>query len=58
MRRKRLQDGTLGELEKVFKGETDEEKIDRLEREKELMAAQLTSIQEYIITKEMEDLLK
>lgn len=33
-RRKRLPDGTFGDLEKVFDGETDAEKVIRLEREK------------------------
>ncbi|MBU5214342.1 hypothetical protein [Heyndrickxia oleronia] len=32
-RRKRLQDGTFGELEKVFKTETTDEKVERLEGE-------------------------
>lgn len=32
-RRKRLEDGSFGELEKVFSFETSEEKIDRLEME-------------------------
>ena len=33
LRRKRLQDGSFGELEKVFSGETPQEKIERLEQE-------------------------
>ncbi|MET3657812.1 hypothetical protein [Sporosarcina psychrophila] len=33
VRRKRLQDGTFGDFEKVFDGETPEEKIERLENE-------------------------
>lgn len=32
-RRKRLPDGTFGELEKVFEGETADEKVARLEAE-------------------------
>lgn len=32
-RRKRLPDGSLGELEKIFSGETEEERLDRLEQE-------------------------
>lgn len=31
LRRRRLQDGSFGELEKVFNGETDEEKFGRLD---------------------------
>lgn len=31
MRRKRLPDGTFGDLEKVFEGETEAEKLERLE---------------------------
>ena len=34
LRRKRLEDGSFGELEKVFEGETDREKLERIEREK------------------------
>ncbi|MED4399760.1 hypothetical protein [Metabacillus fastidiosus] len=33
-RRKRLPDGSFGELEKVFEGETNEEKLTRFEAEK------------------------
>lgn len=33
LRRKRLQDGTFGDLEKVFSGELESEKVDRLESE-------------------------
>lgn len=33
LRRKRLEDGSLGELEKVFEGETEREKTARLEEE-------------------------
>lgn len=32
-RRKRLPDGSFGELEKVFEGETVQERVDRLEAE-------------------------
>lgn len=34
LRRKRLADGTFGPLEKVFDGETETEKIERLELER------------------------
>lgn len=33
-RRKRLPDGSFGDLEKIFDGETDTEKSNRLEQEK------------------------
>lgn len=33
LRRKRLEDGTFGELEKVFDGETQAETIERMEEE-------------------------
>ena len=39
LRRKRLQDGTFGELEKVFEGETQEEVIERLEGETDSLKA-------------------
>lgn len=38
LRRKRLADGSFGELEKVFDGETAEEVIARLEEENAKMA--------------------
>ncbi|RYI24995.1 hypothetical protein EVU96_25250 [Bacillus infantis] len=41
MRRKRLPDGTFGELEKVFEGETDAEKVERLESENAQLAYDL-----------------
>ena len=41
MRRKRLPDGSFGELEKVFDGETDSEKIERLERENAFLSFSL-----------------
>lgn len=50
-RRKRLPDGSLGELEEVFpsssKALTNEE-----------LQAQLLNLQEYIVNKELEDLTK
>lgn len=39
-RRKRLADGTFGELEKVFGEETSEEKAKRLDAENKLLKAQ------------------
>lgn len=36
-RRRRLQDGSFGDFEKVFDGETSEEKVDRLEQESLLL---------------------
>lgn len=33
VRRKRLEDGTFGELEKVMGGETEEERLNRIEAE-------------------------
>lgn len=57
-RRKRLADGSFGELEKVFAGETPEEKIERLEKEKEDLENQLLEVQNYIVNKEYEDLLR
>lgn len=33
VRRKRLQDGTFGDFEKVFDGESADEKVQRLEKE-------------------------
>ena len=38
--RDRLPDGSLGELEKAFEGETAEEKADRLDTENKLLKAQ------------------
>lgn len=58
MRRKRLADGSFGELEKVFDGETSEEKIERLEKEKEDLKSQLLEVQEYILETELEKLLE
>lgn len=58
MRRKRLADGSFGELEKVFEGETQEEKIERLEKEKEDLKGQLLEVQEYIVELEYEKLMK
>lgn len=58
MRRKRLSDGSFGELEKVFEGETQEEQIERLEKEKENLKGQLLEVQNYIVNKEYEDLLE
>ena len=44
IRRKRLQDGSFGELEKVFKGETQDEIIKRFENEKEQLETVLLEI--------------
>jgi hypothetical protein len=57
LRRKRLQDGTFGELEKVFSGETQDEKIERLEREKNDLQRQLVDVQSYIVEQEYQKLL-
>lgn len=57
LRRKRLQDGTFGELEKVFSGETQDEKIERLEREKSGLQRQLVDVQSYIVEQEYQKLL-
>ena len=37
LRRKRLQDGSFGELEKVFEGETEQEKTERIGEETEIL---------------------
>ncbi|KAA0944058.1 hypothetical protein FQ087_18200 [Sporosarcina sp. ANT_H38] len=37
VRRKRLQDGTFGDFEKVFDGESSEEMVERLENESILL---------------------
>ena len=58
LRRKRLQDGSFGELEKVFEGETEQEKVERIESENKELKGQLLEIQEYIINKEIEDLIE
>lgn len=58
LRRKRLQDGTFGELEKVFSGETQDEKIERLEREKNDLQRQLVDVQSYIVEQEYQKLLR
>lgn len=50
LRRKRNEDGSLGEYEKIGEGETSDEKVTRLQSE-------LLTLQEYIINKEMEDLI-
>lgn len=42
LRRKRLADGTLGPLEKVFDEETDREKVQRLENENTQLMLALT----------------
>lgn len=41
MRRKRLEDGTYGDFEKVFEGETQEEIIERLEGENAFLSFSL-----------------
>ena len=41
LRRKRLADGSFGELEKIFEGETQEEKIERLEGENAFLSFSL-----------------
>lgn len=58
LRRKRLQDGTFGEPEKVFSGETQDEKIERLEREKNGLQRQLVDVQSYIVEQEYQKLLR
>lgn len=45
LRRKRLADGTFGEIENVFKRETDAEKMERLESENADLKASLSDTQ-------------
>lgn len=45
LRRKRLPDGTFGELEKVFDGETDAERMARLEAENASLSLSLESVE-------------
>ncbi|MGN7387707.1 hypothetical protein [Sporosarcina sp. SAFN-015] len=54
MRRRRLPDGSFGELEKVFVGETDAEKIARLEAENASLA--LANIEKDIRLETVEEL--
>nr|WP_259544499.1 hypothetical protein [Heyndrickxia oleronia] len=42
LRRKRLPDGSFGELEKVFEGETDAEKVEQLKRDLDDAIIELT----------------
>lgn len=50
VRRRRLQDGSFGPLEKVFEGETKEEKIERLEREKEELKQSIAELSAIVST--------
>lgn len=51
-RRPRLADGTLGDLEKVGSGETPEEKVTRLEQEKDLLMSTLMEMSVYMAGQE------
>lgn len=49
LRHRRLQDGSFGELEKVFNGETDEEKLGRLQSENEQLRADIDATLEAVL---------
>ncbi|WP_353096259.1 hypothetical protein [Tissierella praeacuta] len=57
VRRKRLANGTFGPFEKITDGETPEEKIERLEKEKQALESQVLEVQDYILQQEYEKLL-
>ncbi|WP_060210492.1 hypothetical protein [Sporosarcina koreensis] len=48
MRRKRMPDGTFGDLEKVFEGDTDAEKIARLQEQNTMLMLALTDLYEHV----------
>ena len=52
-RRKRLQDGTFGELEKVFSDDTPEEKVEKLEESNAMLIYSMM-----LKDAEMEDLIQ
>lgn len=49
LRRKRLADGTFGDLEKVFDGETDAEKLARVEAENTELMLAITDLYEIVL---------
>lgn len=51
LRRKRMPDGSFGELEKVFPGETAEEKVERLEADNAALEATQAALTLMLIEK-------
>lgn len=50
LRRKRLPDGTFGDLEKIGEGDTQEEKFARLEAQNTNLMLALTDLYEYVFS--------